>query len=302
MSRSAVALFLPAPRAGGPRAAGVVFAEIPPRRNVCGGSAQQRRGDCFDVGSHSEWRRVGRSGAGPGHGYYRRTLCAVPPDPPRPLHPIPLRRQRSCFLGFVGPLVLIVLPEFGREQTMREVVVALPSVRHVIHVGGGGGSDWISFASLEGERGEGAGEAPRYERMSFADSVYILFTSGTTGPPKCICQARGSFFVLFLFLCIQRSTRAGVRGDADAAEGARAARGRDGARRGVHLQLAFLDDVDLPPRLPRPRRHHCSLRRIALFSRHALALDRRRRRPLCLYLLRQVGIRFVFSAVFFSRL
>ena len=121
----------------------------------------------------------------------------------------------------------VVQPEFGREQTMREVVASLPSVQHVIHVGSGGrSSDWIGFESLE--RGEAL--EPRYEPMSFSDPVYILFTSGTTGPPKCICQASVSGLLPFSDLL---SFEQGIRGDVDTSERARSACRHYGQRRRV---------------------------------------------------------------------
>lgn len=101
--------------------------------------------------------------------------------------------------GQVEPVALIACAgyQFGgkvfdRQETVRDIVAALPTLRHVVTVGP---SDWqvstpagvrcLSWASLLDHPAVAPADF-RYERVDWRHPLWILYSSGTTGKPKAI--------------------------------------------------------------------------------------------------------------------
>ena len=80
---------------------------------------------------------------------------------------------------------------FRNAQRIREVMAGLPDCRLVIVpvLGEAAGSEGANLleAFLEPHRGA----ALMFERLPFNAPLYVLFTSGTTGKPKCIVHGQG---------------------------------------------------------------------------------------------------------------
>ncbi|MFC6488013.1 acetoacetate--CoA ligase [Nitratireductor sp. GCM10026969] len=105
--------------------------------------------------------------------------------------------------GQIEPVIFIV-PDgywyngksFPVEEKTAEITAALPSVRKVLVVDylgtarqAAGGIDRAE--ALEDALAPFAPREPEYERLPFAHPLYILFSSGTTGIPKCIVHSAG---------------------------------------------------------------------------------------------------------------
>ena len=100
-------------------------------------------------------------------------------------------------IGQIEPAVLIATDRYrygGRVFDVRERAAeirrALPTVRHRVEVPFEAGTpppaDAIAFESFA------ASAAPlAFQRYAFNQALYVLFSSGTTGPPKCIVHGAG---------------------------------------------------------------------------------------------------------------
>ncbi|NNL66129.1 MAG: acetoacetate--CoA ligase, partial [Myxococcales bacterium] len=105
--------------------------------------------------------------------------------------------------GQVAPRILFGVDAYfygGKRHAvlprLAEVAAALPSVARVVVVPYGGGEEalgtvrdavWLDdFAPPSG-----AEEAGAFERFPFDQPLYVLYSSGTTGPPKCIVHGAG---------------------------------------------------------------------------------------------------------------
>lgn len=85
---------------------------------------------------------------------------------------------------------------FSMEQKNREIVEALPSITNTCQIdylrqgfseemGNSTFSDWEAVSASFLPRGI------RYKRVSFNDPLFVLYSSGTTGKPKCIVHSVG---------------------------------------------------------------------------------------------------------------
>ncbi|MDH4309593.1 MAG: acetoacetate--CoA ligase [Acidimicrobiia bacterium] len=108
--------------------------------------------------------------------------------------------------GQVEPKVLIAADgyhyggkEFDRRGQLSEILEQLPTVELVVVVG-------VIEERPDVERGvlyrdlvsEHAGARPSYERLPFDHPIYILYSSGTTGKPKCMVHRAGGVLLKHL--------------------------------------------------------------------------------------------------------
>jgi len=91
-------------------------------------------------------------------------------------------------------------------EKVREIASGLPDLKRVVvasYVGDRPDLSRVPGAqSLEDFVGEGAGGEIRFEQLPFDHPLYILFSSGTTGVPKCIVHGAGG--ALLKHLCEQQ--------------------------------------------------------------------------------------------------
>jgi acetoacetyl-CoA synthetase len=102
-------------------------------------------------------------------------------------------------LGQIAPKVLFGVDGYlyaGRSidcrPTLREVAASLPTLQAVIlthYTGDANAADWPGV--LRYEDLPGAGAEPDYLQLGFDHPLFIMFSSGTTGPPKCIVHGAG---------------------------------------------------------------------------------------------------------------
>jgi acetoacetyl-CoA synthetase len=81
---------------------------------------------------------------------------------------------------------------FGTSKAVSRLKANVPSIEHIVDVpypvGEGspaGDTDWETFLGLDDD------PAPQYEPVAFDHPLYIMFSSGTTGAPKCMVHGSG---------------------------------------------------------------------------------------------------------------
>jgi acetoacetyl-CoA synthetase len=112
--------------------------------------------------------------------------------------------------GQIEPVVLFVADGYyysGKQyeslSKVREIVAALPSLKRVIvtpYIGTNPDLSGISNASTfeEFTRPFAAASSIEFEQLPFDHPLYIVFSSGTTGVPKCIVHRAGGALLLHL--------------------------------------------------------------------------------------------------------
>lgn len=107
--------------------------------------------------------------------------------------------------GQIEPTVLVVADGYryaGKAipslERVRDVVARLPTVRRVVvvphldpEVDGEAGPDVPSGVWWRDALGEGETPALRFMRLPFDHPVYVMYSSGTTGLPKCMVHSAG---------------------------------------------------------------------------------------------------------------
>ena len=107
-------------------------------------------------------------------------------------------------LGQIEPTVLFAhagpaLHDAGMPVATRvsQIVAALPSLRMVVTLDGGATLPGVGLAmhSLRSLIARGAGRPFEWERFPFNHPLFVMFSSGTTGRPKCIVHGAGGTLI-----------------------------------------------------------------------------------------------------------
>ncbi len=106
--------------------------------------------------------------------------------------------------GQVGPKVLLASDGYAyngqwhsRTEEVRKMAAALPTVKSVIEVRAGE-EESPGYGAVSWEDATAGKASPEYEPLPFDHPLWILYSSGTTGPPKPIVHGNGGITVELL--------------------------------------------------------------------------------------------------------